>query len=252
VSGRNCFFTPQVRQILWNPDPAAHPWAGRMTVHESAMERLLTGAMPGYAYVDRCANQALFDVDRASIRFAATLALLDRGPNASGPHDPAQRLGADRWWEKLGLKDLRVSFPVTGHLSPPPGKDNKPVDQNAWLRDIQAVALVWLICPQRLLERMRVWRSASGVDGQVRSTEQVWHECDVAGAEARAMELLLLLNPVRPLGYRGLWVSGDGSRLQRAYLNELQVLSHSQGLRRKIRKFKRMQIIKRPSPPADS
>jgi len=252
VSGRNCFFTPQVRQILWNPDPAAHPWAGRMTVHESAMELLLTGAMPGYAYFDRWANQALVDVDRASIRFAATLALLDRGPNSSGPHDPAQRLGSNRWWEKLSLKDLRGSFPVAGRVSLTFGKDKEPVDTAAWVADIQAQALVWLICPQRLLDRMRIWRLPPGAQWERRTAEEIWQECDVARTEERAMKLLLLLDPVRPLGDQGPKVSRDEMSLQRTYLNGMRVLSFSQGSRHTPGKFTKMETNKSPVRPPGS
>lgn len=252
LSGPFSLMIPRVRRMVGAPDPKAHPWAGRMRVHGSAIERLLSGPVPNYSYVDGWANQALAEVDECSVRMAATLALLDRGPNSSGPHDPAQRLGSNRWWEKLSLKDLRGSFPVAGRVSLTFGKDKEPVDTAAWVADIQAQALVWLICPQRLLDRMRIWRLPPGAQWERRTAEEIWQECDVARTEARAMKLLLMLDSVRPLGHRGPWLFRDESRLQRTYLNGLRDLSAHLGLRRPEEKLTKMKINNSPARPPGS
>jgi hypothetical protein len=47
LSGPFSLMIPRVRRMVGAPDPKAHPWAGRMRVHGSAIERLLSGPDAG-------------------------------------------------------------------------------------------------------------------------------------------------------------------------------------------------------------
>jgi hypothetical protein len=154
LSGPFSLMIPRVRRMVGDPDPNTHPWAGRMRVHESAFERLLSGPPPSYCYVDGWVNQVLAEVDECSVRMAATMALLDGGRHADGPREPATLPKAERWWARIGLDELRNGLSTADNLDLRLSNSHEQGESSQWRAAAHTRALVWLLCPDRLAERL--------------------------------------------------------------------------------------------------